>query len=153
MNTDSARGTIVVGVDGSGHSDRALAWAVDEARMRGMTLRVIYAFPELLSLVGSPAHEYYPQMEKEAQQVFERALAAMPDTTGVRVERVLVAGNPSKVLVEASQDADLLVVGSRGVGGFHGMLTGSVSMQCVQHASCPVLVVRPPEEGEPGGPD
>ena len=142
MGTDSEPGKVVVGVDGSAHAARALAWAVEEARLRALTLRVIYAFPAMLSLVGSTAHEYYPQVEQEAEQVFERVLAAMPDTTGLRVERVLAPGSPAKVLIEASRDADLLVVGSRGLGEFRGMLLGSVSMHCTLHAFCPVLVVR-----------
>jgi nucleotide-binding universal stress UspA family protein len=142
MNTDSGPGTIIAGVDGSGHSGRALAWAVDEARLRGLALKVIYAFPAMISLVGSTGHEYYPQVEQEARQALERSLADMPDSTGVHVGRALIAGSPAKVLIEASRDASMLVVGSRGVGGFRGMVMGSVSLQCVQHAHCPVVVVR-----------
>ncbi len=142
MNTDSGPGTIIVGVDGSGHSGRALAWAVGEARLRDHALKVIYAFPAMLSLVGSTAHEYYPQVEREAEQALDRSLAEMPDSTGVHVDRALIAGSPASVLVEASRDASMLVVGSRGVGGFLGLLMGSVSLQCVQHAHCPVVVVR-----------
>lgn len=142
MNTDSGPGTIIAGVDGSGHSSQALAWAVGEARLRDHALKVIYAFPAMRSLVGSTAHEYYPQVEQEAKQALERSLADMPDITGVHVDRLLVAGSPAKVLVEASREASMLVVGSRGVGGFRGLLMGSVSLQCVQHAHCPVVVVR-----------
>jgi nucleotide-binding universal stress UspA family protein len=142
MNTNSEQSTIIVGVDGSGHSDKALAWAVDEARLRDVPLKVIYAFPAMLSLAGSTAHEYYPQVQKEAEETLDRAIAGMPDSSGVRVERALVTGSPAKVLVDASRDASLLVVGSRGVGGFRGLVMGSVSIQCAQHAHCPVAVIR-----------
>ena len=142
MSTAAAPGRIIVGVDGSHHADEALAWALDEARLRGCTLQVLYAFPALVSYAGTTAHEYYPAVEKEAQQIFDRALAAMPEHSDVVVERTLVPGNPAGQLVEASRDATLLVVGSRGIGGFRGMLIGSVSTHCVHHAHCPVVVIR-----------
>jgi nucleotide-binding universal stress UspA family protein len=145
VNTTSARENqekIVVGVDGSGHSGQALSWAAREATLRSASLEVIYAFPALVSLVGSTAHEYYPQVEKEAAQVLDRALADAPVDASVPMERVLVPGSPAKVLVEASDNASMLVVGSRGLGEFRGMLLGSVSIHCVQQARCPVVVVR-----------
>ncbi len=142
MNTASGHGKIVVGIDGSGHSGKALAWAADEGKLRGLRLQLIYAFPALLSLVGSTAHEYYPQVEQEAQMVLDRALADLADHEGVEVERTLVPGNPAKVLVDASRGASMLVIGSRGLGEFRGMLLGSVSIHCVQQAHCPVVVIR-----------
>ncbi len=138
----SAHGKIVVGVDGSGYSGNALAWAVDEGRLRGLRLQVIYAFPALLSLAGSTAHEYYPQVEQEAQHVLDQALADLPEHEGVELERMLVPGRPAKVLIDASRGANMLVLGSRGLGEFRGMLLGSVSNHCVHHAHCPVVVVR-----------
>jgi nucleotide-binding universal stress UspA family protein len=141
MNMAAQQEKIVVGVDGSGHSAIALRWAIDEARLRDARLRVIYVFPALVSLAGSTASEYYPQVEKEAEQVLDQALADFPADAQSRLERVLVPGNPAKVLIEASTDTALLVVGSRGRGGFRGMLLGSVSHHCVQHARCPVVVV------------
>ncbi len=142
MSTPASGERIVVGVDGSAHSAKVLRWAIDEARLRGSTLRVIYAFPALVSLVGGTAHEYYPQVEKEADQVLDQVLADLPAEEQARLERVLVPGNPAKVLIEASADAGLLVVGSHGRGEFRGMLLGSVAQHCVQHASCPIVVVR-----------
>lgn len=144
MSMASGHGKIVVGVDGSGHSGKALAWAVDEGRLRGLRLQVIYAFPVLVSLAGSTAHEYYPQVEQEAQHVLDQTLASLPGHDGVGLERTLVPGSPAKVLIEASRGASLLVLGSRGLGEFSGMLLGSVSNHCVHHAFCPVVVVRPP---------
>ncbi|HVB42448.1 MAG TPA: universal stress protein [Streptosporangiaceae bacterium] len=142
MSAARAQGKIVVGVDGSKHAARALSWALEEARLRGLVLNVVYVFPALVSHAGPTAHEYYPQVEKEAEGVMERVLAAMPDHSDVDVERTLVPGNPSAQLVEASREAKLLVVGSRGLGEFRGMLLGSVSIHCVQQAHCPVVVVR-----------
>jgi nucleotide-binding universal stress UspA family protein len=145
VNTTSARENqekIVVGVDGSGHSGQALNWAAREAKLRSASLEVIYVFPALVSLVGSTAHEYYPEVEQEAAQVLDRALADAPVDPSVPMERVLVPGSPAKVLVEASDNASMLVVGSRGLGEFRGMLLGSVSIHCVQQARCPVVVVR-----------
>jgi nucleotide-binding universal stress UspA family protein len=145
MNTAAQQEKIVVGVDGSGHSAIALRWAIDEARIRDARLRVIYAFPALVSLAGSTAAEYYPQVEKEAEQVLDEALADLPADAQARLERVLVPGNPAKVLIEASNDGAMLVIGSRGRGGFRGMLLGSVSHHCVQHSRCPVVVVSSSE--------
>ena len=138
----SGQGKIVVGVDGSVHGREALTWALEEARLRGLRLQVVYAFPALVSYVGTIAHEYYPQVEKDAHEVLDRALAEMPAHPGVEVERTLVPGNPAERLVEASRGATLLVVGSRGRGEFREMLLGSVSIHCVQQAHCPVMVIR-----------
>jgi len=142
MSTASGQGQIVVGVDGSPGGAAALSWALDEARLHGYAVHVIYAFPALVSYFGTTAHEYYPQVEKEASAAFERATADAPNTEGVEITRTMVPGNPSEKLVEASRGAKLLVVGSRGVGAFHGMLLGSVSTHCVHHAHCPVVVIR-----------
>jgi nucleotide-binding universal stress UspA family protein len=142
MSTASGQGEIVVGVDGSPGGAAALSWALDEARLHGYAVHVIYAFPALVSYFGTTAHEYFPQVEKEAAAAFERATADVPNTDGVEIRRSMVPGNPSEKLVEASSGARLLVVGSRGVGAFRGMLLGSVSTHCVHHAHCPVVVIR-----------
>jgi len=142
MSTASGQDEIVVGVDGSPGGAAALAWALDEARLHGYAVHVIYAFPALVSYFGTIAHEYYPQVEKEATAAFERAIADAPNTGAVEIRKTMVPGNPSEKLVEASRGAKLLVVGSRGVGAFHGMLLGSVSTHCVHHAHCPVVVIR-----------
>ncbi len=134
---------IVVGVDGSPEAAAALEVAIEEARLRHGVLHVTYAYPAMGStLTGSTATDYYVQTEHEARQVLQRAAASAPSTEGLDVEWLGVPGNPSEVLIEASGGASLLVVGSRGLGGFRGLLMGSVSNQCVHHAHCPVLVVR-----------
>ncbi|HUK71948.1 MAG TPA: universal stress protein [Streptosporangiaceae bacterium] len=142
MSVTSGQERIVVGIDGSPTANEALAWAIDEARLRGRGLRVIHVFPALISIVGTRAHEYLPQIEKEETAIFERALAAAPPMDDLDVERILVGGNPAEVLVDASRGANLLVVGSHGRGRFHGMLLGSVPIHCVQQAHCAVVVVR-----------
>jgi nucleotide-binding universal stress UspA family protein len=142
MSTNSDKGRIVVGIDGSPAAQAALSWAIDEARLRGLGLRIIYAFPALVSYFGTTAHEYYPQVEAEARKVFEQALAEAPSMDGLDVERTLEPGNPAQVLVEASHGASMLVVGARGRGGFRGVVMGSVSWHAVHQAHCPVLVVR-----------
>lgn len=142
MSTPSGQGRIVVGVDGSPESIRALSWGIDEARLRGLGVRILYAFPALTSFFGKTAHEYYPQVENEATAMFDSTLAAAPAMDDLDVERSVEAGNPSEVLVKASRGASLLVVGSHGRGVFHGMTLGSVSTHCVHQAHCPVVVVR-----------
>jgi nucleotide-binding universal stress UspA family protein len=135
---------IVVGIDGSEGSDSALAWAATEARLRGSTLTVVHAWhpayvggypiaPMLLDL------ELY---EKSAQQLLDEAVDAV-DTTGLHGElkRTLVQSGAAAALLAASKHADLVVVGARGVGGFLGLLIGSVTTQVTHHASCPVVVV------------
>lgn len=142
MSTAPDGSRIVVGIDGSPQAQAALSWAIDEARLRGLGLRIVHAFPALRSFFGTTAHEYYPQVEKEARGMFEEALAAAPPMDDLDVERTLEPGNPAEILVEASRGATLLVVGRRGRGYFRGMLMGSVSMHCVQQAHSPVVVVR-----------
>jgi nucleotide-binding universal stress UspA family protein len=133
---------IVVGVDGSSESAAALSWAIDEARLRQARLNIVHAFPALVSFFGSTAHEYYPQVEKEAHERFDAILAAAPSMEGLEVAHSVVPGNPAEVLVDESKEATMVVVGSRGHGSFRGMLLGSVSIHTAQLAHCPVLVVR-----------
>ena len=133
---------IVVGVDGSPESAAALSWAIDEARLRQAKLNIVHAFPALVSFFGTTAHEYYPQVEKDAHERFDAILAAAPSMDGLEATHTVVPGNPAEVLVGESEGATMLVVGSRGYGSFRGMLLGSVSMHAAQLAHCPVLVVR-----------
>lgn len=142
---------IVVGVDGSPGSRAALRWAVAEAQLRRTTLTAVtvWQYPVVTALptfgIAPGALPPYDELRAEAG----RALDAVLDDEGVRdsgehpVHTVVVEGPAASALIEASRDADLLVVGSRGHGGFKGMLLGSVSQHCVTHAECPVVVVRP----------
>jgi nucleotide-binding universal stress UspA family protein len=145
-------GRIVVGVDGSEGARSALEWAVGEARLRGASLRAVHAWhlPPLVSGVGMfepPATldaDTLERVENGATQLLEQELAAV-DTSGVEVERIVEPRNPADGLLEAARDADLLVVGTRGHGGFTGLLLGSVSQQVSHHAPCPVVIVPPRE--------
>jgi nucleotide-binding universal stress UspA family protein len=142
VSTTSGQGRIVIGIDGSVESVAALSWGIEEARLRGRGLRVVYAFPALVSILGTTAHDYFPQVEKEAAATFEQAMATAPAMDDLDVERSVLPGNPSEVLVDESRGASLLVLGYRGRGGFADMLLGSVTIHCVQRAHCPVVVVR-----------
>jgi nucleotide-binding universal stress UspA family protein len=145
--------TIVVGVDGSPGAVAALRFAVEEARTHGKRLHVVHAWRMPLSLVtAEPAAFGVPMVPDlaidevrgsalaEAAAVLDAALESV-DTSGVEVERELVEAPPARALIEAAQGAELLVVGSRGHGGFTGLLLGSVSQQCTHHAPCPVVIV------------
>jgi nucleotide-binding universal stress UspA family protein len=134
---------IVVGIDGSPLSETALEYGIEEARLRKAELHVTYAYAVLGSgLTGSTGNDYYQQVEADAKAFLQGVMAKAPAIEGVNVEWLAVPGNPSEVLIEASRTATLLVIGSRGVGGFMGLLMGSVSTQCVHYSHCPVLVVR-----------
>ena len=135
---------IVVGVDGSEGSLRALGWAVDEARLRGAELDVVLAWHLPYAGVYRQLAGYLDLglFEKEAQAILDRA-AAEAKVQLASVEPIFVHdGAPARALREAAKGADLLVVGSRGRGGFAGLLLGSVSQQVAAHAPCPVVVVR-----------
>ncbi|WP_406036551.1 universal stress protein [Micromonospora sp. NBC_00898] len=135
-------GPVVVGVDGSESSLRALGFAVERAEQRDVPLRVVR--------VWEPPGERWvpPDFDPDEATATERAaaeeeLARWPETfPDVEVDLRVAPGNPAALLVEASREAQLVVVGSRGRGGLRGMLLGSVSQQLLQHAHCPVAVVR-----------
>jgi nucleotide-binding universal stress UspA family protein len=134
---------IVVGVDGSPLSINALEFAIEETQLRHGQLHVTYAYPVMeRPVTGSTGKDYYEQVEADAREFLEGIKSHAPSTDGVEVEWLAVPGNPAEVLIEASRGAALLVVGSRGIGGFMGLMMGSVSTQCVHYSHCPVLVVR-----------
>ncbi|WDO04301.1 universal stress protein [Streptomyces murinus] len=147
----SERERIVVGVDGSEGSKQALNWAVRQAELTGGWVEAVIAWdvPQFHGALGwmPPSSSDEAALEGRAQSevtsAVEEAVAAHPT---VQVSTVARYGTPASVLLEASRDAALLVVGSRGLGGFKGLLLGSVAQHCVQHAHCPVLVLRGLEE-------
>jgi nucleotide-binding universal stress UspA family protein len=147
MESSAAR-TVIVGHDGSPTADLALAWALDYAGRFEAEVRVVRGWsmstaPRPASMTGG----YVPPIEE-----FEAAVVEVLQKDGARVVAQRAAdvpisyeayrGAPANGLVEASQDADLLVMGARGLGGFKGLALGSVSDQCVRHAACPVVVIR-----------
>jgi nucleotide-binding universal stress UspA family protein len=143
---------VVVGVDGSAGSREALQWAIAEARLRQVPLRAIhawtYAEPLMPPLIGYPygGAEYVESAIEERRQGAERLLeqttAALAEGHEIEIERGIAEGSAARVLIDAVGEDDLLVVGSRGHGGFRSLLLGSVSQQCAQHAPCPVVIVR-----------
>ncbi len=140
-------GRIVVGVDGSDHSRRALRFAVEEARRRGATIDAVHAYHTVIYQPGMEfgyAGPLPPQekLEAEAMKQLLEVLAEVP--ADVPVDPIVAGGTPSHVLIEAGEGADVVIVGSRGFGGFKGLLLGSTSLQVVTHAPCPVIVVPPP---------
>ncbi len=142
MTTTPSGPSIVVGVDGSAHSGTALAWAIDEAKLRGAALHVIHSFVVPRTIVDTMDHGLFPELAAEAQKELDTLLENGPSTEGVDVHAEIVAGHAGKVLVAASKGAALLVVGNRGHGGFEEVVLGSTATQCVHHAHCPVVVVR-----------
>ena len=150
-------GRIVVGVDGSAASKRALAWALDEARLRGDSLVVVHAWTHPLvastglpgGYIGSVDVDLDHAVESASRELLQRAVSEA-NTGGVEVEQRLVEGPAAGTLVEAAKGAELLVVGSRGHGGFAGLLLGSVSQQCAHYAPCPVVIIRAEEEADQG---
>lgn len=142
MSATPTEQKIVVGVDGSPEAAHALSWAIDEARLRGASVSIIHGFAVPPTIVDTMDHGLYPSLAEEANTVIDHVLAAAPSTEGLEVSHAIEAGSPAKVLIEASREATLLVVGRRGHGGFDGLALGSVSSQCVHHAHCPVVVVR-----------
>ncbi len=138
--TDPRTPQIVVGIDGSDHSLAALDVAVREARLRGARLEVVHAWTATAVFAGM---EVAPPPRSEfraaANQLLDQVVRDIPDDVEV-VCRALEGGVAS-TLIDASHDADLLVVGSRGRGGFAGLVLGSTSHQVTAHADCPVLVV------------
>ena len=139
---------IIVGVDGSGHSQRALEWAMHEAAVRQVPLTVL--------TVNEAVRGYYASMavyaddpvrtedaRKLAQAETDEVLARLDEPRPASVTVTAVHGFPVEELINAGKDADMIVVGSRGAGGFTRLMMGSVADQVAQHAHCPVLIVPP----------
>ncbi len=142
------RSIIVVGVDDTDSSRRALAWAATEALRRGATLRVITAWT-WDAVEGAPLAAVDPQtMMDVAERIQEDAVQAvlerLPECPAV--ERDVVQSTAADALVEASRDADLVVVGTHGRGPVRSFLLGSVSQSVIKHAACPVVVMPPLHE-------
>ena len=143
---------VLVGVDGSPESGAALRYAVAEANRRGARLRVVSTyFPEYsvhgrTQPVTASEGAIEVDLEKETRRMVEDALAG--DSPQPPVEIVVAAGPAAGVLIDKSAEVDVLVLGHRDRDGFVSMLLGSVGLQCVQHARCPVIVVRPRGESE-----
>jgi len=138
---------IFVGVDGSTHSQTALDWAMREAGIRRAPLTVITVHEVAASGWGGslefPVDEVLREEEKKAvQELVNKVVAQLGDVAPPEITVRALTGQPAPLLIEASKDADLLVVGSRGSGGFARLLLGSVSTQVAEHAQSPVTIVK-----------
>jgi nucleotide-binding universal stress UspA family protein len=137
---------ILVGVDGSGHSQRALEWAAQEAVLRQVPLTVLTVHQAVVGWAGGPVA--FPGDQEETSRARELAVAATEKALGQlggrrppEVTVRAVNGLPPEELLRAAEDADLLVMGSRGAGGFSRLLMGSVSSQVTHHARCPIVLI------------
>jgi nucleotide-binding universal stress UspA family protein len=145
-----SRSRIVVGIDGSDESRSALKWALAEARLRDASVLAIHAYmipPLLMAPEPVPAGpptipdaDLAERLEKGAHALVDEELAKVDDDE-VTVEGRVVSGAAADALLQGARDADMIVVGTRGRGGFSGLLLGSVSQQLPPHAPCPVVVV------------
>jgi nucleotide-binding universal stress UspA family protein len=135
---EASRTSVVVGVDGSEHSRRALQWAAAEARLRSVPLHVVHAFPFDVPRSAGPD----PYVAVATQSLRDVAAQARQlDDRPLTVSAAVVDGLPSKVLVEESRRCALLVIGSRGHGGFSRLLLGSTAVDVTANAACPVTVI------------
>lgn len=149
MASDSQSRLVVVGVDGSAESVRALSWAASYARAAGARIRAVLAWqyppPIGPAPVGAP-RKVTEQIRQQMEELLAETVAAA--ASGTDLEQRVCEGHPAQVLLDQAKDADLLVVGARGHAVVSGMFLGSVSVRCVTHATCPVVVVR--GENRPG---
>lgn len=141
---------IIVGIDGSGHSQRALEWAMNEAALRHVPLTVITVHEVAVgysrSAVSYPEdHALADRARGLAQDEADKVLAGLagPRPESVTVEAI--SGVPAEELITSSRNADLIVLASRGAGGFARLLVGSTSSEVACHAHCPVVII-PPED-------
>lgn len=137
--------TIVVGVDGSETSNAALAFAATEAARHGAKLRIVTAWEIHAALVTAPYNESIDAVRELAEQVAREGVARVESQyPELECEGVAIEGQPADVLIQECEKASayMIVVGSRGQGGFTSLLLGSTSQQVIHHAHCPVLVVR-----------
>ncbi len=135
---------IVVGVDGSDSSKAALAWAVRQAELTGASVDAVAAWQIPATYgYGYAVTQAIPELEKAAGAMLDEAVKeAAERSPGVTIRPIVVQDNAARALIEASNGAELLVVGSRGHGGFAEALLGSVGQHAVHHAECPVVIIR-----------
>ena len=149
MDDMDERPTIVVGVDGSEESRAAVEYAMEDAVRRGARVRAVSVFQEpdywavAYGMAAPPTPtEMTVGLEKAARQVVVDVRASHPGVADVPVDVLGLIGAPGKVLLHEAEDADLLVLGHRGRGGFASAVLGSVGLHCVLHATGPVAIVR-----------
>jgi nucleotide-binding universal stress UspA family protein len=148
---------IVVGIDGSEQSKEALRFALEEARLRRIPVLAVHAWaasiPPADPMIVGPRIDYpaeIAQLQESAEQLVDRLVAEVVGSsqTDVRVEREVVEGPAAAVLLEKAGDDGMIIIGSRGHGGFAKLLLGSVSDQVARHAECPVVIHRTPQHDD-----
>jgi nucleotide-binding universal stress UspA family protein len=133
-------GRIVVGIDGSEHALRALAWAAAEAELRGSTLQLVHSW-QFPSPVPAAEGGIAPMnIEGAVKEILDTAKSTID--ASINVETETATDSPGRALIRLSEGAEMVVVGARGRGGFMGLRLGSVSQQVAHHAHCPVVIVR-----------
>jgi nucleotide-binding universal stress UspA family protein len=145
MSSEQPR--IVVGVDGSPSSREALKWAIRQAELTGAGIEAVIAWHYPVMAGGYGWAPISPDQDTDFRGIAEKVLAAeiaetVDPASSVRVSQLVVEGNAAEVLLDSAAGADLLVLGSRGHGGFAGALLGSVSQHCAHHARCPLVIIR-----------
>ena len=131
---------IVVGVDGSEHGNAALRWALDEALAHEAEIIAVFAWQ--MPFIGIPGAFDREEMERICKRFLEETVAAIVPEPRVPMTKLVAEGDVSASLITAAKAADMLVLGSRGRGGFAGLKLGSVSQECAQHAPCPVVIIK-----------
>lgn len=145
-NVPDSLPNIVVGADGSDASAEALRWAIRQAKLTGAEVRVATGYTVPITIFVAPT---YAEIDYERDAVEAQLTTIEKATQGLRdvpMTTTVIETRPARLLTEMARDADLLVVGAHGPGGFSGMHLGSVANYCVHHAPCPVVVVRSPED-------
>ncbi len=135
---------IVVGVDGSPHSDTAVQWSIDEAEARNGEVIAVFAWQ--VPFVSFPGAFDRDELEQASKEFIVENVSRIVKTPPVPLITLVAEGDPAASLIEASKGASLLVVGTRGRSPWSGLLLGSVSQRCAAAASCPVVLVKLPKE-------
>ena len=143
---------IIVGFDGSYYCQRALEWGMNEAAIRHVPITVITVYQPIAGYWGSTVsyqddRTVAERARQEAQEAADKALAALGDDRPASVTVETVSGNPGEEILIAARGAAMIVVGTRGAGGFARLLMGSVSTHLTYHATCPVVVIPPEDRG------
>ncbi|MCK9901572.1 universal stress protein UspA [Parafrankia colletiae] len=137
------RRPVVVGVDGSESSQAAVRWAAAQAAERGAPLHLVYGYRVDITSFGVSVDEFYPSLRTDAERLLaDVATAGLDDEADLEVRQLAVDDTPTRALLRASAEAQLLAVGTRGRGGFAELVLGSTAHQCVLHADCPVAVLH-----------
>jgi nucleotide-binding universal stress UspA family protein len=147
MDAPADKASIVVGIDGSAKADRALGWAIEEAKLRSIPIRVVTAWHVPLAAfsphgtVPPPSASLVDDLRSVAEKVAGAAAARVREESGLAVETRVVEGDPAEALIEAARPEDELVLGARSKRAVPVLVGSSVSVQCVLHAHCPTTVV------------